>query len=38
VTEDLQDRNARLRNKIEQLGACPSSGGIFGRNLIPFEA
>ena len=20
------------------LGACPSSGGIFGTNLIPFEA
>jgi hypothetical protein len=23
---------------LRQLGACPSSGGIFGTNLIPFEA
>jgi hypothetical protein len=22
----------------EDLGACPSSGGIFGTNLIPFAA
>jgi hypothetical protein len=24
--------------RFDQLGACPSSGGIFGTNLIPFEA
>jgi hypothetical protein len=23
---------------LNELGACPSSGGIFGTNLIPFEA
>jgi hypothetical protein len=24
--------------RLERLGACPSSGGIFGTNLIPFAA
>jgi hypothetical protein len=23
--------------ELNELGACPSSGGIFGTNLIPFE-
>jgi hypothetical protein len=30
-----------LTSRMEELrllGACPSSGGIFGTNLIPFEA
>jgi Lrp/AsnC family transcriptional regulator, leucine-responsive regulatory protein len=27
-----------LRVVAEDLGACPSSGGIFGTNLIPFAA
>ena len=26
------------KNAKVVLGACPSSGGIFGTNLIPFEA
>ena len=33
--EDLV-RRAQLRTG--ELGACPSSGGVFGTNLIPFEA
>jgi hypothetical protein len=30
--------NRFLLYELIQLGACPSSGGIFGTNLIPFGA
>ena len=31
-------RFAQGVQRLLALGACPSSGGIFGTNLIPFEA
>jgi hypothetical protein len=31
-------RTMEFAVRYHQLGACPSSGGIFGTNLIPFEA
>ena len=31
------DRLTRSLADFAKLGACPSSGGIFGTNLIPFE-
>ena len=34
----MQPRAFATEDEFQSLGACPSSGGIFVTNLIPFEA
>jgi hypothetical protein len=34
---EAEQRAFAFAEEVHGLGACPSSGGIFGTNLIPFE-